>query len=336
LVRFIRESEYVLWMKKFIEKVAPLDVNVLITGPSGSGKTLVAEIIHSLSGRSDKPFVKVECASIPEEAFELAVFGPEKDLPNGRAQNELGKIGEVRGGTVLFTQIGDMPLKAQKRFLRFSETKEIEKPGTKSTVRADIRILATTNRNIQDLVHKRAFREDLYYRLNVVFIHVPPLRDRSEDLPDLVRHFIGSMDAGPETHISSISNEALTLLSSHNWPGNVRELRNVLERARILCAGSMISQEDVRMALRENPVEPLPTETVLGQPKTVNSGMGCLRETLNKIEKDLILDALRKTGGVQVEAADMLGLKAKNLWKKIQKHSIKLDLSKASRTQKDS
>ena len=336
LARFIGGSEPVLWMKKFIEKIAPLDVNVLITGPSGAGKTLVAQIIHSLSARSDKPFVKVDCSSIPEEAFELAVFGSEKDLSNDMDQEALGKIGEARGGTVLFSQIGDMPLKVQRRFLRFSETKEIEKPGTKSTVRADIRILATTNRSMQDLIHKGAFREDLYYRLNVMFIHVPPLRDRIEDLPDLARHFIGRMNPTSETQISGISSEALSLLSSHDWPGNVRELRNVLERAEILCDGTMISEQDVRMALREGPAEPLRAATAPGQTKNMKSETVSLRETLNKIEKDLILDALRKTGGVQVEAAGMLGLKPKNLWKKIQKHSIKLDVPNTSGAQKDS
>jgi two-component system response regulator AtoC len=312
-----------------------LEVNVLITGPSGAGKTLVAEIIHSLSARSDKPFVKVDCSSIPEEIFELAVFGSEKELSNGVDQDALGKIGQARGGTVLFAQIGDMPLKVQRRFLRFSETKEIEKLGTKSTVRADIRILATTNTSVQDLIHKGAFREDLYYRLSVMFIHVPPLRDRIEDLPGLVQHFTGA-GCGSEIQVLSVSSEALSLLSSHNWPGNVRELRNVIERARILCTGSMISEEDVRMALRGNPVESLPRETAPGQTKTVKSETASLRETLNKIEKDLILDALRKTGGVQVEAAGMLGLKPKNLWKKIQKHSIKLDLPNAPRAKKDS
>jgi len=336
LARFVGESESVLWMKKFIEKIAPLEVNVLITGPSGAGKTLVAEIIHSLSARSGKPFVKIDCSSIPEATFELAVFGSEKDLSIGMDQDRLGKIGEAGGGTVLFTQIGDMPLKVQRRFLRFSETKEIEKLGTKSTIKADLRILATTNRSMQDLIHKGAFREDLYYRLNVMFIHVPPLRDRIEDLPDLARHFIGRMNPRSETPISGISNEALSLLSSHDWPGNVRELRNVLERAGILCAGGMISAEDVRMALRETLADPLPPAMAPGQTKTAKRETVSLRETLNKIEKDLILDALRKTGGVQVEAAGMLGLTPKNLWKKIQKHSIKLDRSPASGTQKDS
>jgi len=336
LARFVGESESVLWMKKFIEKIAPLEVNVLITGPSGAGKTLVAEIIHSLSARSGKPFVKIDCSSIPEATFELAVFGSEKDLSVGMDQDRLGKIGEAGGGTVLFTQIGDMPLKVQRRFLRFSETKEIEKLGTKSTIKADLRILATTNRSMQDLIHKGAFREDLYYRLNVMFIHVPPLRDRIEDLPDLARHFIGRMNPRSETPISGISNEALSLLSSHDWPGNVRELRNVLERAGILCAGGMISAEDVRMALRETLADPLPPAMAPGQTKTAKRETVSLRETLNKIEKDLILDALRKTGGVQVEAAGMLGLTPKNLWKKIQKHSIKLDRSPASGTQKDS
>ena len=332
--RFIGGSESVLWMKRFIEKIAPLEVNVLITGPSGAGKTLVAEIIHSLSARSDKPFVKVNCSSIPEETFELTVFGPDKELSNGMDQDALGKIGEAQGGTLLLAQIGDMPLKVQGRFLRFCETKEVEKLGTKSTVRADVRILATTNRSLQDLIHKGVFREDLYYRLNVMFIHVPPLRDRIEDLPDLVRHFIGRMNPRSETPISSISNEALSLLSSHDWPGNVRELRNVLERAEILCDGSMISEQDVRMALREDPAEYLPAATAPGQTKNVKSERVSLRETLNKIERDLIVDALHKTGGVQVEAAGILGLKPKNLWKKIQKHSIKLDLSNASGAEK--
>jgi len=335
LARFIGQSESVLWMKKFIEKVAPLEVNVLITGPSGAGKTLVAEIIHSLSARSEKPFLKVDCSSIPEEAFELAVFGFEKDLSIGMDQDRLGKLGEAGEGTALFSHIGDMPLKVQKRFLRFSETKEIEKLGTKSTVKADIRILATTNRSMQDLINKGDFREDLYYRLNVMFIHVPPLRDRIEDLPDLARHFIGRMNSRSETPVSGISDEALRFLSYHDWPGNVRELRNVLERAGILCSGGMISAEDVRMVLRETPADPLPATIAPGQTKTAKSETVSLRETLNKIEKDLILDALRKAGGVQVEAAGMLGLTPKNLWKKIQKHSIKLDRTKASGAQKE-
>jgi two-component system, NtrC family, response regulator AtoC len=336
LARFIGQSEHVLWMKSFIEKVAPLEVSVLITGPSGAGKTLVAEIIHSLSARSGNPFVKVNCSTIPEETFELTLFGTEKDLSRGIEQAVPGKIEEANGGTLLFSQIGDMPLKVQGRLLSFSESKELEKPGVKASIYKDVRILATTSRNLQDLIHKGTFREDLYYRLNVIFIHVPPLREHLEDLPDLVRHFIGRINPILGTRISSVSTGALSVLSSHDWPGNARELQNVLERAAILSDGRVIREQDVRMGLRETFAGLRPGASEPDHARIVKSEGICLKEALNNVEKDLIIEALSKTSGVQVEAAGMLGLTAKNLWKKIQKHSIKLERTNPSEAQKDS
>lgn len=334
LARFIGRSESVLWMKRYIEKVALLDTSVLITGPSGVGKTLVAEIIHSLSPRTGKPFLKVNCASIPKEAFESTLFGGKKDHSNGIERGVSGKIEDAKGGTLLLKNIGDMPTGLQGRLLSFSENKELEKTGVKDPVPLDVRILATTNRNLQDLIVQGYFREDLYYRLNVVSIQVPRLRDRLEDLPDLVEHLIGRINSVPGTRVSNISSEAFGVLSSHDWPGNVRELQNVLERATILGDGCVISEHDVRMALRETFAGVGPETADQGKARTAKGKSVCLKEALNKVEKDLILEALSKTSGIQAEAAGMLGLTPKNLWKKIQKHSIKPDRLNASGKEK--
>jgi two-component system, NtrC family, response regulator AtoC len=327
LGRFIGRSESVLWMKRFIEKVAPSEMSVLIGGPSGVGKALVAEIIHSLSRRSSGPFIMVNCASIPEDIFELELFGAEKSLLKGVEEEVPGKIEAARGGTLFFNKIGDMPLKVQGRVLSFVENKEIEKPGARAPFPVDVRILATTNRNLADLINQGRFREDLYYRLNILSIQVPPLRDRLEDLPDLIRHLLGRINSRVATHISNISSGALGVLNSHEWPGNLRELRNVLERAAILSDGSTISEQDARTALRETFGGPPSTPPPALDQNRVRLGEKVnLKETLHEVEKKLILEALGKTGGVQTDAAGMLGLTPKNLWKKMQKHEIKAKL----------
>jgi two-component system response regulator AtoC len=333
LARFVGESESVVWMKSFVEKVAPLDKSVLITGASGVGKTLVAEIIHSLSGRSGKPLVKVNCASIPEGDFELALFGAKKDLSKGVEKDLPGKIEKARGGTLLFNKICEMPLKVQGRLVSFFESKEVEKPRLEEAISADVRILATARTNLQDRISQGAFREDLYFGVNVMSIHVPPLIDRMKDLPELIRHLMGRINPSLGTNISSISDSVLGILSSHDWPGNVRELQNVLERAAILSDGAVIKEQDARTAMREavglRAATAGPENAATMKKKRVS-----LKESLNKLEKDLILEALSKTRGIQVEAAEMLGLKPKNLWKKIQKHSIKFLRSEPSRAQK--
>jgi two-component system, NtrC family, response regulator AtoC len=323
LTRFIGRSESVLWMKRFIEKVAPLEISVLIGGPSGVGKTLVAEIIHSLSGRAGGPFIGVNCASIQEDNFELELFGAVKNLSKGIEEYVAGKIEDARGGTLLFDKIGDLPLKAQGRLVGFVESKQLEKPGAKTPIPVDVRILATTNVNLEDRITKGAFREDLYYRLNTLSIQVPPLRDRPEDLRDLIRHLMGRINARVATRISRVSSGALGVLHSHDWPGNVRELRNVLERAAILSDGAIIGEQDARTALREAFGGPQPRTASTEQSGVKLGEKVRLKETLHEVEKRLILEALGKAGGVQTEAAGLLGLTPKNLWKKMQKHEIK-------------
>jgi two-component system, NtrC family, response regulator AtoC len=323
--RFIGRSESVLWMKGFIEKVAPLDTSVLITGPSGVGKTLVAEIIHSISGRSSGRLIRVNCASIPEETFEAELFGAKRDPSRDIDQDVPGRIEAAQKGTLLFNKIGDMPFKVQRRLLSLAESKEIEMPGAREPIPVDVRIIATSNRNLTDLINQGTFREDLYYCLNVMSIQVPPLRDRLEDLPDLTWHVVGLINSRMGTRISGISTGALGVLHSHDWPGNVRELRNVLERATILSDGSMLNEQDVRTALRKVFAAPEPITAAPVQTKIRSGEKVCLKETLHQVEKDLIVEALCKTRGVQAGAAQLLGLNPKNLWKKIQKHSIRVD-----------
>jgi DNA-binding NtrC family response regulator len=292
LARFIGRSEPVLWMKRFIEKVAPLEMSVLIGGPSGVGKTLVAEIIHSLSGRAGGPFVVVNCASIQEDNFELELFGAVRNLSKGIEEDVAGKIEDAGGGTLLFNKIGDLPLKVQGRLVGFVESKQLEKPGAKTPIPMDVRILATTNVNLEDRITEGLFREDLYYRLNTLSIQVPPLRDRPEDLRDLIRHLMRRINARVETQISRVSSGALGVLHSHDWPGNVRELRNVLERAAILSDGAVIGEQDARTALREAFGGPLPRPARTEQSGEKSGEKVCLKETLQEMEKRLILEAL--------------------------------------------
>jgi two-component system, NtrC family, response regulator AtoC len=327
LSRLIGESEPVQWMKSFIERVAPLESSVLITGPSGSGKEVVAQIIHALSRRSEKPFARISCASITEENFELMLFGAEKDPSRGIEEELPGKIESAHGGTLLFDEIGDMPLKVQGRLLGFAEHKRIERAGKTDPVPVDVRMLATTNRNLPDLILKGRFREDLFYRLNVMSIQVPPLRDRLEDLPGLVHHLMPHINDQLGTRLSSISNAALNVLTSHDWPGNVRELENMLERAAIMSDGFIIQEPEVRMALRETFGAARSKGVDPDQAKIMNGEGISLKEVVYKLEKRMILQALIKANGKQAEAAEILGLNPKNLWKKIQKHAIKIERS---------
>jgi two-component system response regulator AtoC len=324
LGRFIGESDPVLWMKEFIAKVAPLKSSVLITGPSGAGKNLVAEIVHALSRRCTKPLIRFNCTLAPEEASACILFGKERDPAKGIAHDIPGKLQSANGGTILLDEIGDLPLSIQGRLLGFLEDGGIEKSGSAEPIPIDVRILATTHRNLPDLIHQGHFREDLFYRLNVVSLLVPPLKDHLVDLPALVRHLLAAVNARLSTRLADLSQEALQVLTSHDWPGNVRELENVLERAAILSDGDTLQELEVRAALREafhgTPSGMDPAGKKLTKDERVN-----LKEVVQNIEKKMILQALQATDGVQAEAAEILGLKPKNLWKKIQKHAIRVD-----------
>jgi two-component system response regulator AtoC len=320
----IGESEAIRWLKGFIAKIAPLESNVLITGPSGSGTELVSRMIHAQSKRGSGPFVRLNFGSLPEEFVEAELFGAVKGSVKGLDEEYQGKIESAHRGTVLFDEIVDIPLKVQARLLGFAEHKQIEKIGQKEPIAVDARIIATSNRNLPDLIEERKFREDLYYRLNVVSVHVPPLRDRLEDLPLLLRHFLREISHKLGKNVNRASREAMGVFVSHDWPGNTRELVNVLERAMILSEGDTLDEKEVRMALQSS-FGASRSDTQLIQPARLSGDGGIpLKEVVQQVEKDCIVRALLRTNGVQAEAAEILGLNPKNLWKKIQKHSIKI------------
>lgn len=319
----IGQSEAIRWLKNFIIKVSPLESNVLVTGPSGSGKELVSNLIHLQSPRVRGPLVRLHCTALPEEIFEAELFGAAKGAIQGFDEDFPGRIELSHRGTIVFDEIGDIPSKVQARLIRFAEQKQIDKIGQMEKVTVDSRIIATTNRNPSDLIEEKKLREDLYHRLNVVSIHIPPLKDRLEDLPLLIEHFLKKIDFKLGKRITRVSNETLALLASYDWPGNVRELINVLERAVIFAEGYTLGETEMRMALQSS-ISGSRSEIQIVQP-AMGPNRKSLKEVVQKVEKDCIVNALLKTNGVQAEAAEILGLSPKNLWKKIQKHSINVE-----------
>ena len=318
LNRIIGESACMKGIKAMIQKVAPLDTTVLITGESGTGKELVADVLHSLSKRASGPFVRINCASIPENLLESELCGHEKGAFTGAMAAKPGKFEQAHRGTILMDEIGDMPFSLQAKLLRLVEQRQFERLGGQKSITVDVRIIAATNQELHRLIKEKRFREDLYYRLNIGSIHLPPLRERKDDLPFLVEHLLHKINVKLGTSVTGVSKDGFELLFDHHWPGNVRELANFLERAVILCPGSVLSGQDISMAFRRNPE--IPGES--GEDSAMS-----LTETLQEVEKNLILTALQKSGGKQSEAARTLGLNPKNLWKKIRKHGIEKDWS---------
>ena len=234
-------SPAMLRLAELVHAVAPHNTAVLVTGETGAGKELVAEAVHKLSPRADKPLVTVNCAAIPETLIEAELFGHTRGAFTGAVQSRLGKIHAAHGGTIFFDEIGELPLASQAKLLRFLECGEVQRLGTSDVFRLDARVIAATNVDLETLVQKRLFREDLYYRLSVFPIELPPLRERLGDIPLLARHFIEQL-AGHAT--GRLSPETEAKLAEHTWPGNVRELRNVMERAFVLTAGRSVIGPD--------------------------------------------------------------------------------------------
>ena len=301
-----------------VRRVAPLDSTVLITGESGSGKEVVADAIQALSKRADAPFVKVNCAAIPENLLESELFGHEKGAFTGAVALKKGKFELASNGTIMLDEIGDMPLFLQPKLLRAVEQKQVERVGGAKPIDIDIRIIAATNQDLQSLVAQKLFRADLYYRLSVAAIPLPPLRDRKEDLPLLVGHFLERIGPRVGVNLRGVSREGMQLLFDYDWPGNVRQLANLLERAAIMSSGEVLTAAEIGRAL-DGPVRRLPAEAAESAPEAM---AGNLRDTLQDMERNMILSALRKAGGVQKDAARSLGVSPKNLWNKIQKHRI--------------
>ena len=305
----IGESLAMRGMLSLIKKVAPSDATVLILGESGTGKELVATSIHENSLRKSKPFIKLNCAAIPAELLESELFGHEKGAFTGATKFKPGKFDMADKGTLFLDEIGDMPLKLQSKILRVIQEKEFYRVGGSSTVKVDVRFIASTNQNLEKMVQEGAFREDLYYRLNVFTLHLPPLRERKEDIPLLVERFLQNLPKRVE--ISSI---ALQMIMAYPWPGNIRELKNVIESAAVIAEDGFIEPAQL-------------PGSITGAFNTRSSEISLpvnlsLDERMNEIEKSIIIEALRKTGGVQVRATELLGINQRSLWHRIKKHKI--------------
>ena len=292
-----------------IIKVAQTDTTVLITGESGTGKEVIANSIFNHSRRSEMPFVKLNCVSIPGGLVESALFGHEKGSFTGAVTLKRGKFEMADKGTIFLDEIGDVPLEAQAKLLRLIQEREFERVGGVSTIKCDVRIIAATNKNLVEMVQNGQFREDLFFRLNVFPIHVPPLRERKEDISILIDSFLANKDKSYK-----ISPEVLQLFINYDWPGNIRELQNTIERASVLAENELILPKHLpfdNVAKLHNEMTP-----------HIEPGEGTIDEKLGKIEKNLIIDALVNSGCVQTKAAEILGINQRSLWHRVKKHDI--------------
>ena len=299
-------------MLQKIRLVAPTRMNVLITGESGTGKELVARAIHRLSPRRDHPFLPLNCAAIPETLLESELFGYEKGAFTGATAARPGKLESAEGGTLFLDEVGDVSLGIQSKLLRAIEQKEVLRVGGSQVLRVDVRILAATNQDLKGRVEEKAFREDLFYRLNVFNIVVPPLRDRREDIPRLCDHFLAGI--GQENGIppKMLSHAALKAMLAYRWPGNVRQLRNALETATLVSQGQTIEPGDLPPEVTQGVIPPSSTEPI---PLPAS-------RTLTEIERDAIRDALAKTGGNKTQAAKLLGIGLRTLHRKVKEYGI--------------
>jgi len=307
----IGRSESMQEVFESIHRVAPSLANVLLRGESGTGKELVAKAIHYMSLRAKGPFIKFNCASIPEGLLESELFGHEKGAFTGAMALRKGRFELSDRGTIFLDEIGDLPITLQPKILRVLQEKEFERVGGEKTIKVDVRLIAATSRNLEDLVSEGKFREDLYYRLNVVPIYLPPLRARKEDIVLLTEHFLKKYNQENNNTIK-ISAEALHLFSEYEWPGNVRELENTVERLVVMSKGEVILRSDLPVNIREQSIK-----TKYASHMTDN-----LPSTVEVIEKDKILDALNKTGWVQARAAKLLGITPRQIGYKIKRYGI--------------
>ncbi|MDQ7053463.1 MAG: sigma-54 dependent transcriptional regulator [candidate division KSB1 bacterium] len=307
----IGRSETIQGVFRTIEKVAPTDASVIIYGESGTGKELVARALHKKSPRRDGPFIRVNCGALAEGVLESELFGHEKGAFTGALRRRPGRFELAHGGTLFLDEIGDIPLATQVKLLRVLQEKEFERVGGEETIRVDVRIIAATHKNLQQEVKEGRFREDLFYRLHIVPITLPPLRDRLEDVPLLAEHFLRRLQAELKKPGLRIESEALKRLQAYSWPGNVRELENVLERAAVLCENNVITASDLP------PLDGGRDDRGLISDENLN-----LNATLARVEQMLIRRALEKAGGVKSRAAQLLGLRTNTLFYKMEKYGL--------------
>jgi two-component system response regulator AtoC len=346
--RIVGSSKPMLEVFKLIGKVAGSDATVLITGESGTGKELVAEALHRSSKRNPHPLVKVSCAALPETLLETELFGHEKGSFTGAMTMRKGRFETANKGTIFLDEIGEMTLATQTKLLRILQEREFERIGSNLPIKIDIRVITATNRDLAAEVEKGRFREDLYYRLNVIHIHMPPLRDRKDDIPSLVEHFLVKYRYEPDAIPTTITDDALERLVEYDWPGNVRELENAIERAVVLARGNPITVEhlpfngkaepgvspktlaarrtklDEDTAELENRREALESDEADAGAAGNGAGAaaGSLKNQVADLERQLIKEALERAGGNRTKAADDLGIYRRLLYAKIKEYGL--------------
>jgi two-component system response regulator HydG len=307
-----------------VERVAPTDTSVAIYGESGTGKELVARAIHQRSRRAQGPFIKVNCGALAETLLESEMFGHEKGAFTGAIKRKLGRFELADGGTLFLDEIGDVSPAMQTKLLRVLQEREFERVGGEASVKVDVRVLSATNKDLAKEVADGRFREDLYYRLQVVPITVAPLRERKGDIPMLAEHFVRRL--GPKTNpqVIGIDDAALSRLIAYRWPGNVRELENVIEQALVFADGERISAEALPAALRGEsaPTARADAASAGGDRLPVPSGEMALPDLLDDLERQLILKAYTQAKGVKTETARLLGIKTSALYYKLEKYGI--------------
>ena len=326
-----------------IEKVADTPSTVLITGESGTGKELVAKALHEHSGRRHEPFIKINCAAIPKTLMESELFGYEKGAFTGATSSKLGRFELANGGTLFLDEIGEIPVEMQVKLLRAIQESEFERVGGIKTIKVDVRLVTATNRDLELETQRGNFREDLYYRLNVVPLQIPPLRKRTGDIPLLVAHIIKKFNERLKKTISGIADDALAALETHNWPGNIRELENVLERTILFTKGDRIERTDLQLAGANDPHHATPlagAATVSGAmaildldddesvgSEHLGSPSGSLKDIVraetSRVERELIVKALDETGGNVTQAARLLKISRKSLQMKMKELGLR-------------
>jgi len=294
-------------------RVASSRATVLLQGESGTVKELLARLIHELSPRSTKAIITVNCGALPESLIESELFGHEKGAFTGATARRIGRFEEADGGTLFLDEIGELTMPVQVKLLRFLQEREFQRVGGNANIRADVRIISATNRDLEGMVKEGRFREDLFYRLNVVLMSIPPLRERREDIPVLIDHFLKRFASENGKDIRGISSEARDALMKYDYPGNVRELENILERAVVIARNEVLSLEDL----------PFRETRVTSHEETAEEGEGMLRGAMVSLEKQMIQDAMEKTGYHQTRAAEMLGLSERMLRYKLKKYGLK-------------
>lgn len=309
--RIVSRSPEMEHLVNLAGRVASSRATVLIQGESGTGKELLARLIHNLSPRSARPMIAVNCGAIPETLLEAELFGHEKGAFTGAAGRRIGRFEEADGSTLFLDEVGELSQPVQVKLLRFLQEREFQRLGGNQTIRADVRVISATNRDLESRVREGAFREDLYYRLNVVVMSIPPLRERKADIAPLADYFLRQYSRENGKEIEGFSHEARDLILKYDYPGNVRELENIIERAVVICRGRVITVED------------LPFRARAALPEAKRQGGQRMKESIEVLERRLIEDAMQEAQGNQTRAAELLGISERMLRYKLKKYGFK-------------